>query len=194
VVRQSNKYLGAARNEGIRNAQGSFVIFLDDDNIPFPNMVEVFRRAARATKADIVTCQMQFFRNPTGGPDFEELLTGERWAFPGGPVALGVIQNCFGDATAIYKHDLFERIGYFHELPGVTFEDWQLHLRACLEGFSLLSLPLPLFWYRIAPGSMIKTTNIYANLRVVASALHEKMPGSLTQLVDFMIGTNFSEP
>jgi glycosyltransferase involved in cell wall biosynthesis/GT2 family glycosyltransferase len=193
VVRQSNKYLGAARNEGIRNATGSFVIFLDDDNIPFPNMVEVFRRAAHATDADIVTCQMQFFRNPTGGPDLEELLTGERWAFPGGPVPLAVIQNCFGDATAIYKRDLFERLGYFHELPGVTFEDWQLHLRACLEGFSLISLPLPLFWYRITPGSMIKTTNIYANLRVVASAFHKKIPPSLFQLVDFMIGTNYQQ-
>ena len=62
VVRQSNKYLGAARNEGLRHANGSFVIFLDDDNVPFPNMVEVFRKAAHVSQADIVTSQLQFLR------------------------------------------------------------------------------------------------------------------------------------
>lgn len=190
VVRQSNKYLGAARNEGIRHAEGSFVIFLDDDNIPFPNMVEVFRRAAYASRADIVSCQMQLFRDPTGEPDLGNLISGERWAFPGGPLALAVIQNCFGDATAIYRRELFERIGGFHEIPGVTHEDWQLHLRAYLEGLSLISLPLPLFWYRLAPDSMTRTTNYSANMRVVASSLYEKVPPHLSKIVDFMIGTN----
>jgi len=191
VVRQNNKYLGAARNEGIRHAQGSFVIFLDDDNIPFPNMVEVFRRAAGASGADIVTCQMQSFHDPAGLPDLEALINGERWAFSGGPVALAVMQNCFGDATAIYKRELFARIGYFHEIPGVTFEDWHLHLRAYLAGLSLLSLPLPLFWYRVTPGGMSRTTDLYANMRVVASSLHERVPKSLSQMVDFVIGTNY---
>jgi GT2 family glycosyltransferase/glycosyltransferase involved in cell wall biosynthesis len=191
VVRQSNKYLGAARNEGIRHAQGSFIVFLDDDNIPFPNMVEVFRRAAHHSETDIVTCQMQFFHDPSGEPDFQELITGQRWAFSGGPVALGVIQNCFGDATAIYKREVFERIGYFHEIPGVTLEDWQLHLRARLEGLSLLSLPLPLFWYRVTPDSMSKTTSVYANMRAVASTIQQTMPRSLSHMVDFMIGTNY---
>jgi glycosyltransferase involved in cell wall biosynthesis/GT2 family glycosyltransferase len=191
VVRQTNKYLGAARNTGIRHAEGSFVILLDDDNIPFPNMVEVFGRAARISDADIVTCQMQFFHHLTGTPDLQELISGERWAFSGGPAALGVIQNCFGDATAIYKRDLFERIGYFHEIPNVTLEDWQLHLRAYLEGNSLLSLPLALFWYRVTPGSMSRNTNVYKNMRVVASVLHGKVPPSLSRMVDYMMGMNF---
>jgi len=190
VVRQSNKYVGAARNEGIRHAQGSFVIFLDDDNVPFPNMVEVFRRAMQVSRADIVTCQMQFLRDPTGEPDFETLLNGERWAFPGGPIELGMIQNCFGDATAIYKREVFERIGGFHEIHGVALEDWQFHLRAKMEELTLLSLPLPLFWYRLTPGSMTRTTNYMANMRVVASSFHAKLPRNFSRIVDFVIGTN----
>jgi GT2 family glycosyltransferase len=188
VVRQSNKFLGAARNEGLRHVETPFVIFLDDDNIPFPNMIGMFRRAANASGADIVTCQMQPFHEATGEPDPQELINGERWAFPGGPIALGAFRNCFGDATAIYKRDLFEHVGCFHETKGVTHEDWQLHLRACLEGLSLLSLPLPLLWYRVAPGSMIRNTNAYENMRVVASALHSKVPRSFATAIDFMIG------
>jgi hypothetical protein len=134
---------------------------------------------------------MQSFHDPAGLPDLEALINGERWAFSGGPVALAVMQNCFGDATAIYKRELFARIGYFHEIPGVTFEDWHLHLRAYLAGLSLLSLPLPLFWYRVTPGGMSRTTDLYANMRVVASSLHERVPKSLSQMVDFVIGTNY---
>jgi O-antigen biosynthesis protein len=194
VVRQSNKYLGAARNAGLRHAETPFVIFLDDDNIAFPNMIEVFRGAAYASGADIVTCQMQFFHEATAEPDPQELICGERWAYPGGPMALGVLENCFGDATAIYKRGLFEHVGCFHEIMGVTYEDWQLHLRACLEGLSLLSLPIPLFWYRVTPGSMIRSTNPYENMRVVASALHAKVPRNFAAAIDFMIGAHSRAP
>ncbi len=190
VVRQSNRYLGAARNAGLRRAHGSFVIFLDDDNIPFPNMTEVFRRAALETGADIVTCQMQFFHETTGEPKLSTLLTSERWAFSGGPVELGVIQNCFGDATAIYKRSVFERIGGFHEIHGVAYEDWQLHLRASLEGLTLLSLPLPLFWYRVTPNSISRSTSHGANMQVIAAAVQKKLPQNLARVVDLMIGTH----
>ncbi|HTB45077.1 MAG TPA: glycosyltransferase [Acetobacteraceae bacterium] len=191
VLRQSNKYIGAARNAGIRHAGSQFVIFLDDDNIAFPNMVEVFRRAAFCSGADIVTCQMQKFEEPTGDPDPWNLVSGGKWAFSGGPVTLGTVRNCFGDTTAIYKRELFERIGYFHEIFGVTHEDWQLHLRACLEGLTLLSLPLPLFWYRVAPGSVTRSTDPYDNANVVASTFREKLPRNLWQIVDFTIGGHF---
>jgi glycosyltransferase involved in cell wall biosynthesis/GT2 family glycosyltransferase len=193
VVRQSNKYVGAARNEGLRHMDTPYVIFLDDDNIPFPNMVEVFRRAMNTSGADIVTCQMQMFSDPAAEPNFAELLSGERWAFPGGPAALGLVQNCFGDATAIYKRELFERTGCFHETAGVTHEDWQLHLRASLDGQVLLSLPLPLFWYRVAPDSMVRNTSPYANMRVVASAFAAKMPPAFAPMIDLMVGMHWKD-
>ena len=101
-----------------------------------------------------------------------------------------MMENCFGDATAIYKRDVFERIGGFHEIYGLSLEDWQLHLRAVLEGLTLISLPLPLFWYRLTPGSMTRTTNYVANMRVVASSFYAKMPRNLWKIVDFLIGTN----
>jgi glycosyltransferase involved in cell wall biosynthesis/GT2 family glycosyltransferase len=192
LVRQENKYLGAARNEGLRHADTPYVIFLDDDNVPFPNMVEVFRQAASHSGADILTCQMQFFHDPLHDPDPRELRTGERWCFPGGPAALGAVQNCFGDATAIYKRNIFERVGRFHEVFGVTHEDWQLHLRACLANYKLLSLPLPLFWYRVTPGSMARSTSAYANMRIIASTLRQELPPDIAPMVDFLTGMHLS--
>ncbi len=188
VVRTDNRYVGAARNEGLRHAENRYVIFMDDDNLAFPDMVEVFRRAAQLSRADIVTSQMQFFHDPESEPDPQLLISGERWSFPGGPTILGIFQNCFGDATAIYKREIFSQLGEFHEHYGITYEDWQMHLRACLYGKTLLSLPVPLFWYRVEPGSIIRTTSKHLNCQVIASVFREQVNTPVAPLIDFVMG------
>jgi O-antigen biosynthesis protein len=192
IIRQQNRYLGAARNTAIRNTDTPYIIFLDDDNIPFPNMVKVFKRAISSSQADVISCQMQFFSDPMNEPDLSDLFVGDRWAFPGGPVALGMIQNCFGDATSIYKTNLFDAVGYFHEIYGVTNEDWEMHLRLALAGYQILSLPLPLLWYRVTPGSMSRSTSRYSNMRVVASTIQRNIPAQLAPIVDLLLGTHAS--
>jgi glycosyltransferase involved in cell wall biosynthesis/GT2 family glycosyltransferase len=192
IIRQENRYLGAARNAAIRHSRTPYIIFLDDDNVPFPNMVDVFKRAIHASKADVISCQMQCFHDSLNPPDLSDLFVRERWAFPGGPAALGLIQNCFGDATAIYKRERFDTAGYFHEIHGVTHEDWELHLRWALAGCKMLSLPLPLFWYRVSPDSMVRSTNLYDNMRMVASAIRQNIPTPLAPLVDLLVGIHMS--
>ncbi len=187
LVRQENKYLGAARNEALRSLATPYVIFMDDDNIAFPNMVEVFRAAAHASDADIVSCQMQFFRDPWNEPN-RRLHREERWAYSGGPAALGLLQNVFGDAVSIIRRAVFEEVGLFHEQYGVTHEDWDFLLRAVLDGRSLLSIPEPLFWYRLSPNSMLRTTSDYQNMRVIARSIHSRLPASLAPLADLAIG------
>jgi glycosyltransferase involved in cell wall biosynthesis len=40
MLRQQNQGLAAARNHGIREAKGEIILFIDDDEIPAPNLVE----------------------------------------------------------------------------------------------------------------------------------------------------------
>ena len=188
LVRQPNRYVGAARNTGIRQCTTSHVILMDDDNLAFPRLVETFRRAARVSGADIVTCQMQFFEDPAGEPDLALLAGGLRQGFPGGPPATGMLTNDFGDLAGIYRRDVFDRFGGFAELRGVTHEDWHLHLRTVLGGGRLESLPVPLFWYRVAPGSIIRTTSEYLNMRVIAEEIEARLPPALRPLVGLLIG------
>ena len=143
VLRRDNRYLGAARNAGIRATSAPRLLFMDDDNVAFPPMIETFDRAMTSLDADIITCQMTIFREATGTPDLGLLDRGERWAFTSGPAELGLSINCFGDATGIYRRDVFDRIGFFHEWRAIGHEDWHLHARAALAGLKTVIVARP---------------------------------------------------
>lgn len=187
VLRQQNAYLGAARNAGIRATDASRLIFMDDDNIAFPDMIETLASAQRHSGADIVTCQMSIFREATGDPDLALLHSGERWAFTGGPAELGLSVNCFGDATGIYRREVFQTVGFFHEWHGIGHEDWHLHARAALAGLKHLSLPIPLYWYRRVESGMLSTTDLYANNRIIWNVYRAALPASLSRLIDLSV-------
>lgn len=187
IIRQSNAYLGAARNAGIAASRAPFVIFMDDDNVAFPNMIESLHGAIVSTEADIVTSQMLVFRKSSGQPDLDLLDGGERWAFTAGPAELGLSINCYGDATGIYRRDIFARIGGFHEWHGIGHEDWHLHARANLAGLKQLSLPVPLFWYRRVDTGMLNTTDRYANNRIIWDLYRQSLPANLSRFVDLAI-------
>jgi hypothetical protein len=189
LLRQDNRYLGAARNAGIRAATGDFVILLDADNFAFPDMVKVLRGAIGQAEADVVTCGIRHFHDTTERPRFDKDISGPDQFFSAGPMLLGAIHNCFGDASGIYRKAVFDKVGYFHELRGVTFEDWHMHLRIVAAGFRLLSLPEPLVWYRVRPNSMLRTTRRFDNARVIASAINELPCSMLEPLADYLMGS-----
>ncbi|MBR0904570.1 glycosyltransferase [Bradyrhizobium liaoningense] len=187
LLRCENRYLGAARNAGIEASAADRLIFMDDDNIAFPDLIEVLSRAQQNLDADIVTCQMAIFREASAEPDLSLLRSGERWCFTGGPTELGLSVNCFGDATGIYRRSVFDAIGVFHEFKGIGHEDWHLHARASLHGFKHTSLPLPLYWYRRVEGSMLHTTDGLENNRIIWDVYRKAVPQRLHRLVDLSI-------
>ncbi len=191
VVRQPNLYLGAARNAGVKGTDADRIVFMDDDNIAFPQMLEQLDAAMSNTAADIVTCQMLIFRDPDNEPRASQACEAERWGFLGGSLELGLSVNCFGDATGIYRRDVFDRIGYFHERHGVGHEDWHLHARAALAGLALISIPEALFWYRRIPTGMLLSTDTYANNRVIWDTYANALPPNLRRFVDLSIRNDF---
>lgn len=187
LLRQENRYLGAARNAGLGAAEGDLVLFMDDDNVAFPTMVETFASALGRLEADIVTSQMQVFFDREGWPDPGSIGAGEIWGFTAGPVELGLSVNCFGDANGIYKRSVFDRIGGFQENRGVGHEDWELYARAALAGLKLVSLPVPLYWYRRDPGGMLLSTDPYRNMQVVWDTYRRHLGPNLRYLADLAV-------
>ena len=152
VIRQANRYLGAARNTAVRHASGALLLFMDDDNAAKPNEIETLVAVQQRTGADVVTCFCDVFENDAELSN--GLCAGLRFTPMGSDVALGLLNNCFGDANALWSRGAFEQLGGFTEDWGITHEDWELFCRASLAGMTLVCVPEALFWYRIDAAGM----------------------------------------
>jgi GT2 family glycosyltransferase/glycosyltransferase involved in cell wall biosynthesis len=156
IIRQENKYLGAARNTGWRAARAPYVLFHDDDNICMPHYLATMLRAARRSDADVLTSPLAGFHGESEpSPDWE-VSADAIWVPLGGCQPLGLYENCFGDAHALVLRTVLEELGGFSEDFGTGHEDWELFARAALCGYKVWSVPEPLFWYRIAEDSMLR--------------------------------------
>ena len=154
VVRQENRYLGAARNAAAAAARGEWLLFLDDDNVLFPDAVSRLMRAARFSGADCVTTASVRF---TGDGDPRTAPASHRAPirFLGGARNLNLIHNVAGDACALVRRAAFEAVGGFTALHGVPLEDMELFNRLIRAGRRIESLPDPTYYYRIRSTSML---------------------------------------
>ena len=174
LIRQENSYLGAARNRAVRETESDYILFLDDDDIALPALVQTLMTAAQATRADIVQCLNLFM---------EEHRRGESYPFPdnfkqkvsyvplGGPLSLAPLQNGFGSATALIRREAFDRLGGYTEAFGVGHEDYELYVRALQAGLRMEVCPAPLFLYEVGRPSMISRTSRMKNFNRVARAI-----------------------
>jgi GT2 family glycosyltransferase len=192
IVRQENRYLGAARNNGARHARGEYLVFMDDDNFAKPHQLSTFVRIARATGADIVTSAMDLFTGTTAPQANRKSKM--RWIFLGGAAATGVFRNCFGDANGCIRRETFLRLGGFTEDYGITHEDWEFYARAVLQGCRMETTPEALFHYRIADQSMIRSTPRYANHLRSLRPYVVAVPEPLRDLVHLLQGSVLFPP
>lgn len=184
LLRQENRYLGAARNHAVRKARGEFILFMDDDNHAKPNELSTFVGVARRTGAAILTCQADLFTG--NGPENGAEIT--RWLYIGPAASAGVFQNRFGDANSFVRRDVFDKIGGFHEEHGVGYEDWEFFGRAVLNGLQLEVIPEALHWYRRSSDGMCQNTNAHANRMRSIRPYLETLPDSLREMVFFAQG------
>ncbi|ANM28500.1 hypothetical protein ABI59_00960 [Acidobacteria bacterium Mor1] len=177
IVRQENRYLGAARNAAVAHARGEYLLFLDDDNYAKPQAIRRLVEVARHTGADALTCFRDLFRGD-GPPDFDARPP-ERSVFVGAAPSAGLFHNVFGDAFSLVRRDAFDAVGGFTEDYGITHEDWELFMRMVLAGRRLQVVPEALYWYRIGEDHTSITTSYYRNCERHIRPLLEQLPPAL---------------
>jgi glycosyltransferase involved in cell wall biosynthesis len=159
ILREENRFLGAARNTAIRAARGERILFLDDDNALFPSAVSDLVQAMDWSGADICTTFAKLLHEPFVPADTSQ---GFIQYYPlGGPPDLAMFQDPYGDANALFRREVFDRIGYLNEQRGFSASDWEFFLRADLAGLKIAVVPEALYWYRSDPGSMHLSSNWY---------------------------------
>jgi GT2 family glycosyltransferase len=142
-VRQANAGLSAARNAGIAAAAGRYIVPLDSDDLLSEGFLAPAVEALR--------------RNPTLGYVAGYLRYFGLLDYTHVPVGyvphLSLVVNTHVRATALFKRDALMLIGcYDVGLP--AFEDWDLHVRLALAGYTSDILPLEGHRYRRHAESM----------------------------------------
>lgn len=178
VLRQANRYLGAARNTGIAATDAPYVAFCDDDDVLEPDFVATLLGVAERTGAAAVVCSLRN-REVDDGGEFVDGVLDPVWVFLDGAVEIGTVWNAFGGAGMLVRRDALLEVGGFHEQRGVGHEDWDVLARLVLAGHRVASVPAPLYQYRIRPGSMIRTTSQYRNAMLVCDSYAAVLPAAL---------------
>ncbi|MFZ0930340.1 MAG: glycosyltransferase [Syntrophobacteraceae bacterium] len=188
LLRQENRYPGAARNNAVRHASGEYIFFMDDDNHAKHNELSTFIRVARKTGAAILTCMPDVFTGD--GPNTAETT---RWLYLGPAASAGAFENRFGDTNSLIRRDVFDAIGGFHEEYGFGHEDWELFARAVLAGIHLEVIPEALYWYRQSREGVNNSTSLHANRMRNIRPYLEVLPDSLREMVLLAQGMKYAQ-
>lgn len=150
VIRQVNKGLSSARNTGIMNATGAYILSFDADDIMKEDAIEKLTRAINETQADIIA------------PSFKEFGLGNRevilqqFTMDDLKVANRLPYFC-----AIKKSRLLEVGGYSPRMKW-GWEDYHLWFNLFSVGCNISFIKNVLALYRVKERSMIHEANEHA--------------------------------
>ncbi|NBD38117.1 MAG: glycosyltransferase, partial [Verrucomicrobia bacterium] len=143
VFRQRNSGLAAARNRGVGEARGRYVLLLDADDRIEPEFIE--RALSVLKKFENVHVVYSWERYFEASEDIYPC-----WNFEL-PYLLGHNMTC--PVSLLYRQT-YLRLGGSRELMAYNFEDYELWVRFVENGCGGVSLPEPLTLYRIRNDSM----------------------------------------
>jgi len=144
VIDQVNKGLASARNAGIMNATGDYILPLDADDQLMPNCLEVMAHTIEKTGADIIAPSFKHFgvfNQPlilTGVPRLEEFKTANRLPY----------------FCAINREALLECGGYSPKMI-YGYEDYALWFDLLTRGKTIAVIQEILVLYRTKSESML---------------------------------------
>ncbi|WP_195218202.1 glycosyltransferase family 2 protein [Turicibacter sanguinis] len=164
IKHQKNKGLSAARNSGIKNCNGKYLIFIDSDDWLDLNMVEILYATIQENDCDIVECGfVNVWDNKTTIPQRKEaILTSHD---------LIIKEYLLSKITAyafnkIYKKELF--IKNQIEYPeGKYYEDQFTTFKLLYNSKKVVKIKTPLYFYNRRQNSITTSSLSAKDLHVI---------------------------
>ncbi len=142
VIRTANNGVSAARNRGITEATGKFILTLDaDDCIGTEYLTKALSVFEKHSNAGIVFCERQMFGERSGNDplpqyDARRLL----------------IENLIYPAALFRKED-WAMVGGYNESMTYGWEDWDFWIALSRLDKVVIKLPEAMFFYRVRSAS-----------------------------------------
>lgn len=149
VIQQNNQGVAAARNQGIRRAQGIYLTFLDDDDLIEPAKIARQTELLQSQPAvGLVHCGYYL-------SDKDGRLRDKVWLWPQADLLRELAcHNFIWSGAPLIRRECLTTVGLFDEQL-TNGQDWDLWLRLALAGYGFAVLPEPLGTYRLQPDSMV---------------------------------------
>lgn len=145
VIHQNNRGLAAARNTGIENASGHFLLCLDADDYLHLDFLEKTTAVLRnSNEPGVAYCWTRRFGTRR-----------DLFIPPPNIHLFWLLQRNLIHITSLFSMDIWQNIGGFDKNMREGHEDWDFWIRVCLAGYRFSCIREPLFYYRRYPFSMI---------------------------------------
>jgi len=161
VINTPNQGLAAARNTGIAESKGQYILPLDADDKIGSNYIE---EAAAILKEEpdvgIVYCKAQLFG-----------AVNTQWPLPEYSLE-EMLKNNIIFCSALYRRDDWERAGGYD--PGMIYgwEDYDFWLSLIERGRQVRQLNGTHFFYRVDPHSMVRSTEKWQKIEMFKRIYH----------------------
>lgn len=150
-VYKENGGLSSARNAGIKESSGVFILPLDADDILHAQyLAKLAPILTNNNDLAVVSCYSKFFTTTVDNIVREHKPKGENYKY-----LLYVNQLV---ATSLYRKKSWEAVGGYDERMKKGFEDWEFWIAITKSGSNYQIYPEFLFYYRKAKKSMLVTT------------------------------------
>lgn len=161
LVTQENQGASVARNRGVKESNGDYIMFVDSDDVVKDNIVEVLLSYMK-TDVDIVECKStrckeELFENNPVNIIFE----GESTEAIIKSIEYKEVKYC--PFTKLYRRELVEKVPF---LEGVIYEDVYTGINFLRNIRKMIVLDLNGYYYRVRPNSIMTKSFNEKNLDI----------------------------
>ncbi|RTY92269.1 glycosyltransferase family A protein [Flavobacterium sp. GT3R68] len=207
LITQENKGQSTARNVGIQQAEGDYILVFDSDDYFEPTFCEKAVLELKSNNVKLVTSYITRFTDDKNK---------DRITPHGGDIAAFILNNEATGSAMFRKTDFIAAGGYDQSMRS-GFEDWEFYIRLLKDGGKASIIPEYLFKYRLKKDSTTTKANkvkyellkyIYTKHREIYAAHFDVFTNHLlskikreelekikkTQSIEFQIGHAFLKP
>ncbi|TDN89154.1 hypothetical protein DET49_10770 [Salegentibacter sp. 24] len=150
IITQTNLGVSAARNAGIKESSGDYILVLDSDDFFEPGFCKKALRAFQTgDNVRLVTCYAKWFIDSTNYQIHKPA---------GGELKNFLYRNSALSNSMFLKKD-WRKVGGYDESMKDGWEDWEFFIRLHKDGGNTIVIPEVLFHYRMKKKSKTSIAN-----------------------------------